>query len=74
MTNIEVVVRYYWHSLKCKIFQRQIRAQGMLLYKLKSLERELSEKKAECVIDMIDEISLKIKSFKENTVNSSSVQ
>lgn len=63
MTDIEIVVRYYWHWFKCKVLSRQVMAKGMALYKLKSLEKECSEKKAECVIGLIDDISTKLQAI-----------
>jgi len=65
MTNIEIVVRYYWHWVKCKLFSRQVMAKGMMLYRIKSLEKECSEKKAECVLGLIDDISTKIQAIND---------
>jgi hypothetical protein len=69
MTNIEVVVRYYYHWFKCKAFQKAIRTRGATLYRIRSLQREKEKKSFDTVLQMIDELQVQIQSLAASTVD-----
>lgn len=60
MTNIEVVIRYYYHWFKCKVIPNKIMKVGMARYRVLSLQTQIENKSADDVLEILDSVKTQL--------------